>query len=341
MILSEMTAPTHDWQEWHRGYDQAESPLARRLAVVQECIAAALAAAPPGPIRVVSMCAGEGRDLLGVLEDHPRRADVSGRLVELDPGLAANARAHAPAAIEVMATDAGTTAAYARAVPADLVLMCGVFGNITDADMMRTIDCASTLCAAGAHVVWTRHRRQPDATPAVRQRFAENGFDEIVFHAPKGTAFGVGMHRLTAAPAPFRTGVRLFDFVGYRALDHHACEQCGFSYDVGRDAIPPWMRSDARAFVAKLAQFDEGAVRRRPAPTVWSPLEYACHVRDVLRVQTGRIELALREIDPVFVPMARDDRAVDERYNEQDPVAVAGEVVAVGRRPRLVARRAR
>jgi hypothetical protein len=51
MILSEMTAPTHDWQEWHHSYDQPESPLARRLATVQGCIAAVLDAAPPGPIR--------------------------------------------------------------------------------------------------------------------------------------------------------------------------------------------------------------------------------------------------------------------------------------------------
>ena len=29
------------------------------------------------------------------------------------------------------------------------------------------------------------------------------------------------------------------------------------------------------------------SARQRPAPTVWSPLEYACHVRDVCRVFTG------------------------------------------------------
>ena len=163
---------THDWHEWHTAYDQPESPLSRRLATVQGCIRTVLDAAAPGPIRVVSMCAGEGRDLLGVLDDHPRRADVHGRLVELDPELAATARAHAPAGIEVLCADAGALASYAGAVPADLVLVCGVFGNITDADMMRTIDLLPTLCAPGAHVIWTRHRRPPDATPGVRERFA-------------------------------------------------------------------------------------------------------------------------------------------------------------------------
>src|SRR5438105_9868186 len=127
----------NDWREWHEAYNREGSPLARRLAVVQRGIAAVLDAAPPGPIRVVSMCAGEGRDVLGVLENHPRRADVAGRLVELDPELAATARAGAPATVEVLCADAGLAASYAGAVPADLALVCGVFGNITEADMMR------------------------------------------------------------------------------------------------------------------------------------------------------------------------------------------------------------
>ena len=36
-------------------------------------------------------------------------------------------------------------------------------------------------------------------------------------------------------------------------------------------------------------------------------------------MQTERVELAQREVDPVFVPMGRDERVVDDRYNEQDP----------------------
>jgi hypothetical protein len=273
------------------------------------------------------MCAGEGRDVLGVLADHPRRTDVRGRLVELDPELAATARSRAPEGIDVLCADAGTTAAYTGAVPADLVLVCGVFGNITDADMMQTIDLLATLCAPGATVIWTRHRRPPDVTPSLRRRFVGAGFEEIAFHAPDGTMFGVGMHRLTAAPLPLRDGARLFDFVGYRALDD-ACPQCGFTYAIGRADITPGLRSDARAFVDKLAPFDDDSARARPAPDVWSPLEYACHVRDVLRVQTERALLAQREVDPVFVPMGRDERVIEDRYNEQEPSEVAGEILA-------------
>src|SRR5215472_15812564 len=74
-----------DWYSWHAPYDDPNSGLSRRLAWVQDRIRAALDEAPPGPIRVISICAGQGRDLIGVLPGHPRRGDVSARLVELDP----------------------------------------------------------------------------------------------------------------------------------------------------------------------------------------------------------------------------------------------------------------
>src|SRR2546423_2266861 len=87
-----------DWHEWHAAYDSPDSYLGRRLALVQERIRLALDEAPPGPLTAVSLCAGQGRDLIGVLHDHPRRTDVRARLVELDERNVTVARAAAPAA---------------------------------------------------------------------------------------------------------------------------------------------------------------------------------------------------------------------------------------------------
>jgi DinB superfamily len=329
---------SRDWHEWHRAYDTEASPLAQRLVIVRQCIADALTAAPPGPIRVISMCAGEGRDLLGVLERHPRAADVRGRLVELDPELAATAREHAPASIEVLCADAGSTSAYEGAVPADLVLVCGVFGNITNDDIAGAISTLPSLCAPGATVIWTRHRRPPDVSVSVRDWFAAAGFGLVEFAGRDGFLFGVGVHRLASAPAPFVSGVRLFDFV---ALDTtvESCEECGFIYAVGRAEILAWLTSDADAFVDRFAEYAEADARTRPAPDVWSPLEYACHVRDVVRIQTRRVEQTQREVEPAFTPMRRDERVVEDRYNEQDPKTVAAEIIdATGTFVALLAR---
>ncbi len=99
-----------------------------------------------------------------------------------------------------MHTDAGDPAAYVKAVPADLVLMAGVFGNISDADVRRTIGALPQLCAAGATVIWTRTRRAPDLTPTVRRWLRAAGFIEETFHAPDGVLFYVGVHRFTGVP---------------------------------------------------------------------------------------------------------------------------------------------
>lgn len=314
-----------DWHEWHRAYDRPDTPLARRLAIVQSLISDALDRARPGPIQVVSMCAGEGRDLLGVLTDHPRRDDVHGRLVELDPDLANIARDHAPPRVDVLVADAGISDAYEDAVPADVVLVCGVFGNITNDEMFALPAKLSMLCAPDATVLWTRHRRAPDVTPELRTRFAAAGFDEITFVGPENTAFGIGAQRFAGTPEPFRPHVRLFTFVGYDALDD-ACPACGFTYHIARAAALEWLPSDANAFVQLFRSIDDDTVRRRPAPDVWSPLEYACHVRDVLRIQLERVQQVAREDDPTFAPMRRDERVIEDRYNEQDREVVAREI---------------
>jgi hypothetical protein len=74
----------------------------------------------------------------------------------------------------------------------------------------------------------------------------------------------------------------------------------------------------------------DATLRRRTQPDVWSPLEYACHVRDVLEVQRDRVLLALVEVEPEFVPMGRDERAIDLRYNEQDAALVRAQLDEAG-----------
>src|SRR6478736_1932539 len=81
-----------DWSKWHDAYDRADSSLGDRLTAVRAAIARRLDDAAPGPMRVISACAGDGRDLLGVLAQRPDSARVSALLVEYDAGLVSRAR---------------------------------------------------------------------------------------------------------------------------------------------------------------------------------------------------------------------------------------------------------
>ena len=106
------------------------------------------------------------------------------------------------------------------------------------------------------------------------------------------------------------------------------CDECGFDYyGFARTEIPDRLSAAAAAHVERLTETPAAFLRERPLPG-WSALEYGCHVRDVLLNQRRRIEQAQREDEPVFVPMGRDELAVNERYNDQDPSTVATELTA-------------
>jgi len=163
------------------------------------------------------MCAGQGRDVFGVVPDHPRRDDVSPVLVELDPRNIEVARATAAetglSRVDVLEGDAAVSDIYAPFVPADIVLACGIFGNISNEDLERTVRNLSMLCRTGASVIWTRHRNEPDMTPRIRGWFTESGFEELSFDAiANETKSGIGTVRLIADPVPFQPGFRFFTF---------------------------------------------------------------------------------------------------------------------------------
>ncbi len=109
-----------------------------------------------------------------------------------------------------------------------------------------------------------------------------------------------------------------------------ACAECGYVYaTLPRSALAPSLVSGAAQHAARLSAADD-ALRRRPAPDVGSPLEYACHLRDVLDMQRDRMLRTQVEETPSFAPMDRDRRAVDEAYNAQDPARVAEELRRAG-----------
>lgn len=103
------------------------------------------------------------------------------------------------------------------------------------------------------------------------------------------------------------------------------CAECGFRPDdVGTGDLAAGIRANARTWEVVLSGT---AAAERPSPTTWSPLEYACHVRDVHRIFDVRVGLMLDEDDPSFPNWDQDETAVAERYGEQDPATVSAELL--------------
>lgn len=121
---------------WHELYDDPSSVLSARLRLVRAQLSDALDHAPAGPVRLLSLCAGQGRDVIGVLSAHPRRDDVSAVLIEADPENAETTRREAPAS-HCSPSDRGPEMGEARHEPGDLITRLVPILVVPDLDAER------------------------------------------------------------------------------------------------------------------------------------------------------------------------------------------------------------
>ena len=213
---AERGGDTTDWVVWHEAYADAASPLSRRLAVVRHRIGQVLDEAGDGPIRVLSLCAGDGRDVLPELASRPQlRASTT--LVELDGRLAATAHdaGSRMTDVDVRQGDAGDMGIYADVLPVDLLLLCGIFGNVSTDDIAATVAAVPTMLGAGGTVIWTRgwFADEQDLRPTIRRWFTDAGLTEIAFDGdPERYGVGVASARVDRPVSSIEPG-RLFRFI--------------------------------------------------------------------------------------------------------------------------------
>jgi hypothetical protein len=104
-----------------------------------------------------------------------------------------------------------------------------------------------------------------------------------------------------------------------------SCGQCGFDpAGVVPEDLAELVHANTRGWYDVLADPDFAV---RPAPHVWSRLEYACHVRDVHELFARRLRLMLDQDDPTFDNWDQDATAVEHAYDLQDPGEVGVELV--------------
>ena len=111
--------------------------------------------------------------------------------------------------------------------------------------------------------------------------------------------------------------------IGAMLQDVQHCEECGFEYDESAFSKAAGSIRAGSADLAAALTDSRADVRTRRQPGRWSPLEYACHVRDMLLVQRERLLAGLRLDRPVCEPMGRDERVELDGYAGQDPADVA------------------
>lgn len=120
-------------------------------------------------------------------------------LVEASAELAHAARASARAAglarVTLRVADAGLPVSYADVLPVDLLLLCGIFGNVSAPNIHRTISSTPRMLRPGGVVIWTRGRLEADdLRPTLRRWFVEAGFEEVAYDG-EPEPYGVGVAR--------------------------------------------------------------------------------------------------------------------------------------------------
>jgi hypothetical protein len=96
------------------------------------------------------------------------------------------------------------------------MLACGLFGNMTDADVRATIGYCAQLCAENGTVIWTRARWAPNLVPQICAWFEERGFERTWLSDP-GYVQCAGAHRRIAPPEPLEADAVMFTFTNHRA----------------------------------------------------------------------------------------------------------------------------
>ncbi len=101
------------------------------------------------------------------------------------------------------------------------------------------------------------------------------------------------------------------------------CPECGFeAAGVAPGQVAGLVRDNTAAWLRVLTR-PRAELAARPSDDCWSALEYACHVRDLLRIADERVALMLERDDPDFANWDQDETAVADRYHEQHPAEVS------------------
>lgn len=105
------------------------------------------------------------------------------------------------------------TNSYRGAVPADIVLLVGLLGNMSHEDVSTTIATTPQMCRTGATLIWSRGRDRDDINDRVRGELTAARFTECDYAASdQRTRPAAGLVRYDGTTVPLDPTRRLFTF---------------------------------------------------------------------------------------------------------------------------------
>jgi len=206
-----------NWSGWPElAYERPK--YRERLRVFQEQIAECLDQAPHGPLRILSMCVGDGRDVIGVLQSHWRRKEVEAYLVELNGQSVSEGIKHAKASglgnvVKFIHADATDYSTYKNLAPCDIVLVCGVWGHVPANDRAKLIHALASFCKPGGNVIWSLKTSKGEHRLAeVRSQFDHACWSPVRQNSTPGQKSAVCTYVYRGAALEVPANGRIFSF---------------------------------------------------------------------------------------------------------------------------------
>ena len=96
-----------------------------------------------------------------------------------------------------------------------------------------------------------------------------------------------------------------------------SCVECGFDWEGPVGQLSEQLGRMPQEFEEAFAGREEAILRTRPEPSIWSPLEYAAHTRDVLAWYEERIRRVLTEDRPQLIAVGWSAATEERRYHRE------------------------
>ena len=211
---------SRSWSGWPTAA-YAHARYQNRLQAVQEHLCGSLNEAPAGPLRLLSLCAGDGRDVIGILRTHERRLDVSAWLIELDRQSVTSGAREASVAglghtVHFRQADATDYATYLDVAPADIVLVCGVWGHVPAHERASLAGALAGLCKPRGTVTWTRGISKGVARlREIELLFGQPEWEPVRITTTADEKWTVASYRYAGAQFELPPAGRIFNFHRY------------------------------------------------------------------------------------------------------------------------------
>jgi hypothetical protein len=205
------------WSGWPQVAYRREN-YQQRLRVVKVHLAECLNDAAQGPLRLVSLCAGDGRDVIDVLQSNRRRNDVGAWLVELNGQSIADGALHMKASgleklVNFIHADATDYLTYQTLVPCDIILLCGVWGHVPVNERALLVRALASFSKPGGSLIWTRGiSRGMDRLNEIQSQFANSSWERVRLSFTPNDKWAISTHRYCGPSLELPASGRIFNF---------------------------------------------------------------------------------------------------------------------------------